>query len=676
MKKFKRFLTAAAVLAAAALITGCGGELTTNMNLSSDFSGSRVMTLVVNKADNQEYVNGDPNAVTSTVSASCPEQLEFSATDDGTNVIYTFTLNFSSKEDYEAKVRALLGDEVTPDEQIISYAAPDSVFASGVRYDETFSSEELLSWFEDLMINAGYIDSGNRSYIFDSNSTYFSFDNASMESDYSSRVDVDTLSFRPINGVEFYTKANSDGTFDRTIVVSIPQATMDQAGEEIKAFLEPKAEGAEGRWESAEGVNSFIISGTNLTAESVDAMTKNFTGKPDDTFFSLSDAEDSEEATEAEETVEETEALEESAGDAEAEEEIIPGDPYILYVHNNISENINLEDFITNEDGEVNFSYYGDTGSEYTGLYSEGGVSVYDGGRDLSMYYDEEKPQYYELFDGDNFIYSAEYETTGGFSAESIEVTVKPEGLDKAKQEVSVNYTEVLSESALTALKEKLTAAAEGTGISVDACEASENGFNVKVSASGSLEENADAWTEFADGHMDMSVQADKTGLLSGSKTMRVAGDVDLKTFTNKPVDTVTLRVKGIGKPVDEFLSDSFEGSDYVLVREFFDPTSDDLSYSVTAKKSNFLVYALYILTIAAIANLVYRLKDVILIGVGKASIKAKEASEKAARAKADKASAGGNGESAKPAKKFCGSCGAENEADAGFCEKCGAKLD
>ena len=49
MKRIKSILFALSILLACFLLSACGGKLETNLNLNSEFKGSRVMTLRVRK---------------------------------------------------------------------------------------------------------------------------------------------------------------------------------------------------------------------------------------------------------------------------------------------------------------------------------------------------------------------------------------------------------------------------------------------------------------------------------------------------------------------------------------------------------------------------------------------------------------------------------------------------
>ena len=76
------------------LLSGCGVELTSKVNLDENFSGTRTMSCTFSSRDFQRYFDGTQKDLDQTIEDSCPSQLTYKRTSDGGNCIYTFSLSF------------------------------------------------------------------------------------------------------------------------------------------------------------------------------------------------------------------------------------------------------------------------------------------------------------------------------------------------------------------------------------------------------------------------------------------------------------------------------------------------------------------------------------------------------------------------------------------------------
>lgn len=268
-KKLVFLLTIAAFLL---MFTACGGYLDTTVTLNDDLSGSRVMKYTIPKSDFDEYVSGDINAVNETVAANVPEGLSYSLAEDESNYIATFTMNFSSLEDAAAKASALINDG---SEYEINFAVGESVFSTGFVYEEGWYTESLMSWFETLMVNSGYVSSGDQSYIIESSTSRVSFKGETIECD--SKVYASTMDYIPIENVRIFTDVNPDGTYNRKIELDISDANLKLKEDEIKAFMEKSIPAnAKGEWTADLGMNTHTVTIENVSAEEMQAAMRTY----------------------------------------------------------------------------------------------------------------------------------------------------------------------------------------------------------------------------------------------------------------------------------------------------------------------------------------------------------------------------------------------------------------
>lgn len=114
MKKIIKRFVLLGVLVLMLGLFGCGSTLTTDLEVSDNFSGTRTMDVSISKADFEEYVpTGNFEVIAEDTLANTPDCMQFSyeETEDG-NYVFHFVMSFTSKEDYEAKVASVLGTDI------------------------------------------------------------------------------------------------------------------------------------------------------------------------------------------------------------------------------------------------------------------------------------------------------------------------------------------------------------------------------------------------------------------------------------------------------------------------------------------------------------------------------------------------------------------------------------
>lgn len=165
MRRIKTTLFIFVLLMTTIFLTACGGKLSTKLELDEDFSGKRIMTYSIEKSTFKDYVNTSFEEITKLLEETNPGALSIEAKEGESSYIYQFVLDFSSEEDYEEKVRKLLGEQDESKEYVF-FEVPTSPFVKGLYYEEKFYSRDLLKWMEEAVVDAGYVDQTNVSSIF------------------------------------------------------------------------------------------------------------------------------------------------------------------------------------------------------------------------------------------------------------------------------------------------------------------------------------------------------------------------------------------------------------------------------------------------------------------------------------------------------------------------------
>ena len=350
------------------LLTACGGVVKTDMNFDDSFAGSRVMTYTISNSDYTSYVQKDFATVAATLKALCPEDIEItSVTQDDSNIVAVFTINFSSKDDYEKKVGNILkavGSDIEPK---VTLLRSNTAFAKGVAFQENFGSDDLLKWMHDGIMNNNYITSSYEIYIFSSSQVNLTIAGEEFEKDANmSIIDVNTTKYLPINGVEFNTVINKDGSIDRSIAIDIPNTSYDQAKDDIDKFMaERSGEVGTGTWSEANNSHIFTVEGKALSADDCKKMTEKFTGKSLDNITVFPDSETKDIESESEESTEEsTEAASDTSDTVDKR--------HLFSKNYALNEYINLEDYISNYNNAVSFDYYVNPENNYEGTITDG----------------------------------------------------------------------------------------------------------------------------------------------------------------------------------------------------------------------------------------------------------------------------------------------------------------
>lgn len=685
------------------LLTACGGVVKTDMNFDDSFAGSRVMTYTISNSDYTSYVQKDFATVAATLKALCPEDIEItSVTQDDSNIVAVFTINFSSKDDYEKKVGNILkavGSDIEPK---VTLLRSNTAFAKGVAFQENFGSDDLLKWMHDGIMNNNYITSSYEIYIFSSSQVNLTIAGEEFEKDANmSIIYVNTTKYLPINGVEFNTVINKDGSIDRSIAINIPNTSYDQAKDDIDKFMaERSGEVGTGTWSEANNSHIFTVEGKNLSADDCKKMTEKFTGKSLDNITVFPDSETKDIESESEESTEEsTEAASDTSDDVDKR--------HLFSKNYALNEYINLEDYISNYNNAVSFDYYVNPENNYEGTITDG--TGYSSTVSRSAISGDSNTLLYSGYSS-TFDIKLDVNILPNVSKYRHIVEITPTG--KIKRDITVVFSESFNDDDAKSLEEKLKSVLSQSKIKLDKVSLNGKDLEVKISSSGTIEEDAKMWEEITGYSGSISsLDIDKKGLFVTKQRISFMDDFNPEIFTSGNVDSYEYIVKNAGKPVDKdlYLAGSFEnaeakfkGNDFIVKGENVMMSNYSSPFFVSVR-TNFTIYIIFaavafvfILIIVILLLILFKNskknKNNVVVTDAPVSITSNTISIKKDDAKedvvADKTSentqdtevvneekAEDVSEAKQNDKVFCSNCGQENNTGDKFCSSCGKEI-
>ncbi len=233
LRKLRVLCIAAFLVILTVLLAGCGANVSTTMNIDTadgGFAGSRVMTLLITNED-LEKVTGGITGLETVIKESIPSDLSYSISyPSETESQITFTLSFSSLEDYKTKVTNLLAananNEIVAE---ISYEKDETLFRKGLKFIENFQTVDLLKWYQNALETANIISESSSNWYEHGTDTLI-VDEEKLDT-YGSRYDYDKVVTRYLDSCEVKTVMNMDGTYDRTITFKANEYTLEKLQE-------------------------------------------------------------------------------------------------------------------------------------------------------------------------------------------------------------------------------------------------------------------------------------------------------------------------------------------------------------------------------------------------------------------------------------------------------------
>lgn len=225
----KKFLLLPLILSLV-LLVGCGIELTSKLKLNTNFTGTRTMSCSIRISDLQSTFDGNADDLEKIIKDACPSSLSYTKKETNKTYTYTFYLNFTSKSDYKKKLDALLN--FSPK---LTYQYSSSPFVHGIRYEENFTSKDLMAWLFTAFYEKGYVDKEHSDDLWNLKKTSFYFDGNEYSTD--NKISVNTLAYEKIDSIHVQTTQKENHTYKRTIDFNIPETTLEQHRSAIDSYF-------------------------------------------------------------------------------------------------------------------------------------------------------------------------------------------------------------------------------------------------------------------------------------------------------------------------------------------------------------------------------------------------------------------------------------------------------
>ena len=237
-------------------------DIRTSLSVSTSFTGSRVMTV---RFPSSVIAPGSDRAdsLSMIVRKYCPSVLDYADNSSSEEVSFTFTLSFASYSDYTRKLHELLGTDPG-----VVYCAPSTPLTSGWRLEESFTSSQLFGW---MVTGANVEQLSDFSYDFSHSENKLTYSDSTI--DTAPAIRVNRISGSPIDSVRIDT-VNKSGSYDRTIVFTIPQTTFDKLGTKLSDYFKDNTDpSGKADWLLEDKTYQYKVVFTDLTIKQLEGYT-------------------------------------------------------------------------------------------------------------------------------------------------------------------------------------------------------------------------------------------------------------------------------------------------------------------------------------------------------------------------------------------------------------------
>ena len=465
MKKIFRYFLITLLLAFAFCLSGCGTTLTTKMEMSSNFAGSRKMDLEVDLGELDEerldkYApDGDFSDMIEKMKGAMPEHMSvtYEETKKDTYVFH-FVLPFTSKEDYMQKVEDILGYEITCD-----FDCNMTPFAEGINMQENFTSKELMKWLPEYLEKIGCITSDESKRMFKETSNTLTINGVAnpISTEY---MYLQKRSYIEIDSINIFTDIDAkEAKIARKIELIFEQNILDQNRDKIEKYLSsvtPKDCLSE--WQTMEGKKEkFVLLIPPCTPDEMEQVMRTFCASEvnDVQLIIAGEAVGTEDIEQDEVQPEQSTSYSEMwdqavLGDLQVENKVQTKDYTQPFSYETvIREQLDLSSFVCNSWGEVETAYYisAKNGKPESMIYYPNGEENY--GWD---YVAEEFPEYYYVENEWRPIYKVVSTVNKAYVPDSTDMTTRIKSESNMTREFVFKFDEPFEDIALKHIKTRL----------------------------------------------------------------------------------------------------------------------------------------------------------------------------------------------------------------------------
>ncbi|ATG50598.1 hypothetical protein CFK38_03000 [Brachybacterium vulturis] len=246
LSRSRLLLLLIAGIAALLALAACG-EVDSSTEIAADGSGVQTLTITISESD-MEKINGGAATVESTIEEHNPGLTYQGMTKDGTDTVFTLTLEFTGAKDYAAKAQPVLAAGDLTKTAEATFTPPTPPFSSGYTLTRNFTARDLTRWAVKALVEEEKIADGSESDIddlLDQGEATVTVDDADLDRSTYPGTDsaavwtnAETVSF---DGVEVVTAGAEDPAADsylRTVTYELQRAIYLDAKDDFDAFFE------------------------------------------------------------------------------------------------------------------------------------------------------------------------------------------------------------------------------------------------------------------------------------------------------------------------------------------------------------------------------------------------------------------------------------------------------
>ena len=279
ISRYRLLLVLLAGIGALLVLSACG-RVDSTTAIAADGSGTQTLAVTISESD-MDSIDGGAATVEAAIEEHNPGLTYEGMEKDGTDTVFTMTLEFSDAKDYAAKAQKALDAGELKTTAEVTFTPPSPPFASGFTFTRNFSEKDLTRWAVKALVDDGKIADAEESDIdsaLDAGESAVTVDDDGLEKGWGEDgADVWTnaaeASFESVDVITAGAEDPAAGSFTRTITYELPRETYLDAKDEFDAFFaEATPEGGE-LTPAGEAGTTWVLAFPAGTAEQVGTWT-------------------------------------------------------------------------------------------------------------------------------------------------------------------------------------------------------------------------------------------------------------------------------------------------------------------------------------------------------------------------------------------------------------------
>ncbi len=258
------------VMFSAVFMSGCGeteAKVENFMKIADDFVGERIVTIDFGKDFAKE--KDKQKILENIIKENCPPVMSCRSEVQDGHYRCIFVVSFSSVDDYKIKVASIIGNQIA-----VACGYTDSVLAKGTYYKEDYDGINLVSWLADSLYQKGYNDIVLK---LNPSSNIVKY-NGEVLNSKSSVLDTSTVKGEAVHGITIDTVNHKNGSYDRTMILSVSSASYDKLGASLDSLMKSRAgkDAKKKSWSKSSGYMNFTVKYENIDIERMEEYTRMF----------------------------------------------------------------------------------------------------------------------------------------------------------------------------------------------------------------------------------------------------------------------------------------------------------------------------------------------------------------------------------------------------------------